>query len=227
MQAGVPAKLLIRSPRARLLAAAALASGILLAGCGGSPGSSTVAAVHTTTASTPPAAGAATPSSSSTTAADGAASSSPSSPAAPDADALAFAKCMRAHGVPDFPDPTAGGGFLFRTGSGVNPSSPAFMTAQAKCQKLMPGIRPGMQTHPSTQELSQMLKVAQCMRRHGVSNFPDPRTSVPSNPRAAVGGHGVISAIDGVILVFPATINEQSPSFTHAAAACAFPLHNH
>jgi hypothetical protein len=37
----------------------------------------------------------------------------------------------------------------------------------------------------------------------------------------------VISDIEGVILVFPGTIDEQSPGFTHAAAVCAFPLHNH
>jgi len=72
-----------------------------------------------------------------------------------------------------------------------------------------------------------MLKVAQCMRRHGVHDFPDPTTTVPSNPRAAVGGNGVISDIDGVILVFPGTIDEQSPLFTRAAATCHFPLHNH
>jgi len=135
---------------------------------------------------------------------------------------------MRTKGEPNFPDPQAGGGFLFQTGTGVNPSSSQFNAAQAKCQKLMPGgLGPGTHTHPSEQALTQMVKVAECMRRHGISNFPDPRTSVPSNPRAAVGGNGVISDIDGVILVFPGTIDEQSPSFTHAAAACAFPLHNH
>jgi hypothetical protein len=64
------------------------------------------------------------------------------------------------------------------------------------------------------------------MRQHGVDDFPDPRTSVPSNPFGS-GGAGVISDIEGVILVFPSTIDQQSPVFTRAAAACAFPLHNH
>ena len=63
------------------------------------------------------------------------------------------------------------------------------------------------------------------MRRHGVHDFPDPRTSVPSNPFGS--GTGVISDIEGVILIFPSTIDQQSPAFTRAAAACAFPLHNH
>jgi hypothetical protein len=69
-----------------------------------------------------------------------------------------------------------------------------------------------------------MLKVAHCMRRHGIADFPDPRTSVPSDIARFVG---VISDIDGVILVFPSTIDEQSPAFAQAAAACGFPLHNH
>jgi hypothetical protein len=66
--------------------------------------------------------------------------------------------------------------------------------------------------------------VAQCMRRHGISNFPDPSATFPSHPPA---GGGVISDRDGVILVFPDTIDEQSPLFTRAAAACGFQLTNH
>jgi hypothetical protein len=83
---------------------------------------------------------------------------------------------------------------------------------------------PGSTTHPSAQALAQMLKVAQCMRRHGISGFPDPTTSIPSNPPA---GGGVISDRDGVILVFPARLDMQSPLFVRAAAACGFQLTNH
>jgi hypothetical protein len=64
------------------------------------------------------------------------------------------------------------------------------------------------------------------MREHGVYDFPDPRTSVPSNPFGS-GGAGVISDIEGVILVFPSTTDKRSPTFERAAAACGFPLHNH
>ena len=232
-------KTLTRSTKARLLAAASLLSVVLIAGCGGSSGTPPVANVASSTTSTSSAASAgaattsgsssATTSSSSSAAGNGAADSGPSSPAALDSQALAYARCMRANGVPKFPDPQAGGGFQFQKGGGVDPSSPLFEAAQAKCQKLMPmgGLTPGAQTHPSPQALTQMVHVAQCMRRRGISNFPDPRTSIPSNPRAAVGGTGVISNIDGVVLVFPGTIDEQSPAFTRAAAACNFPLHNH
>jgi len=192
---------------------------LLAAGCGGSK-SPSIASIGTTSSS-----GAA----SSTNASGGAAGSgSPSSETQLQQDALAYARCMRADGVPNFPDPEAGGGFLFHAGAGIDPSSPAFRAAQAKCKKLLPNggpPGPGSTTHPSAQALAQMVNVAQCMRLHGVSDFPDPKTTVPTNPFD--GGTGVISDIDGVILVFPSTIDEQSPLFLRAAAACKFPLHNH
>ena len=46
------------------------------------------------------------------------------------------------------------------------------------------------------------------MRRHSISDVPDPRTSVPTT------------------IVFPAALDTQSPSFTRVAA-CQFTLHNH
>jgi hypothetical protein len=49
--------------------------------------------------------------------------------------ALKFANCVRAHGVPNFPDPTfpRTGGLFIPAGSGVNPQSPAFKQARAAC----------------------------------------------------------------------------------------------
>jgi hypothetical protein len=136
---------------------------------------------------------------------------------------------MRANGVPNFPDPGPGGGFTFNPADGADPSSPVFDAAQAKCQKYMTlgaGLTPGTRTHPSAQWLAEMVKAAQCMRRHGVPSFPDPTTTVPS-PKV-LGGGGQISNIDGVVFVFPAaTVDTQSPVFTRAAKTCGFPLHNH
>jgi hypothetical protein len=202
-------------PRARLLTAAALLSGVLVAGCGGSVPSPTVARLGGTGTSGSTAA-----------VAGGAPGSGPSSPSTLGSDALAYAKCMRASGVPGFPDPKPGGGFLFHANRGLV-SSPAFKAAQAKCHKLMPGGGPPSTTNPSPQTLARFLKIARCMRAHGISNFPDPRTSVPADPFGSGAGTGVISDIEGVILVFPGTIDQQSPVFASAAAACAFPLHNH
>jgi hypothetical protein len=199
-------------PRARLLTAAAVLSGVLVAGCGGSSPSPTVARLGATTAS-----------GSTATAGSGAASSGPSSSTL-GSDALAYAKCMRVSGVPSFPDPNAGGGFLFHANAGMNTSSPAFKAAQANCRHFMPP-GPGSGPAPSPQTLARFLNIARCMRQHGVSDFPDPRTSVPPNPFGS--GIAVMSDIEGVILLFPSTIDQQSPVFTRAAAACAFPLHNH
>jgi hypothetical protein len=49
--------------------------------------------------------------------------------------AIANARCMRTHGVPNFPDPTfpAGGGIAIHGGPGFNPQSPAFTQAAAAC----------------------------------------------------------------------------------------------
>jgi hypothetical protein len=47
---------------------------------------------------------------------------------------LRFAKCMRANGVPKMPDPTSQG-LRFTPSSAINPSSPAFLAAQKRCQR--------------------------------------------------------------------------------------------
>ena len=194
---------------------ALLAAAVILGGCGGSK-APVVARVG------------ATSSSSASTNASGAAagSSSPSTQAQAQSGALKYAECMRANGLPAFPDPKGGGGFEFQSGSGIDPSSPLFKAAQGRCQKLLPGGLPGFgsTTHPSAQALAQMVQVARCMRRHGVPAFPDPTTSVPFGPPA---GGGVISDRDGVIFVFPSSLDMQSPLFLRAAAACGFKLTNH
>jgi hypothetical protein len=51
---------------------------------------------------------------------------------------LAFAKCMRAHGMPSFPDPNGHGGQL-GPDSGIDPSSPRFQAAvNGSCKSLAP-----------------------------------------------------------------------------------------
>lgn len=198
-----------RLTRPLTAAAALLGVALAIAGCGGSS-SPTVAHISL-------AKGASTASSNGS-------GSSPESPASLEQEAVAYAKCMRANGVPSFPDPNASGGFLFPARGGII-DSPQFKAAQAKCHRLLPP-GPGSGPPPSAQTLARFLKISQCMRKNGVEDFPDPRTSVPPNSFGS-GGAGVISDIEGVILVFASTIDQQSPAFTHAAAVCAFPLHNH
>jgi hypothetical protein len=124
---------------------------------------------------------------------------SSSKPQAPSRDhaMLAFKRCMRAHGV------------SMDTGAGINSSSPSFKAARAACDKLLPGF-----AHAK----AQMLKISKCMRRQGISGFPNPTISIPpkANPARAI-------AHSGVILAVPSSINLRSPTFKHAAAVCGFP----
>jgi signal transduction histidine kinase len=83
--------------------------------------------------------------------------------------------------------------------------------------------RPGSTTHPSARAVAHWRNVAQCMRQHGVSGFPDPTTSTPSKTG---GPPGVIADREGAIFALPATV-AQSPAFTQAASMCGFtPGHN-
>jgi hypothetical protein len=52
-----------------------------------------------------------------------------------EAQALEFAKCMRANGVPNFPDPqfASNGGELVKPVAGVDPNSPSYQAATNKC----------------------------------------------------------------------------------------------
>jgi hypothetical protein len=136
-------------------------------------------------------------------------------PAAPSptAQALAFSKCMRSHGIANFPDPNADGAVKLASSSGINFSSPALMAAESKCQTPT-SHGSSASGAPSTQVLAQFLAVAKCMRAHGIANFPDPTTS----PSPSAPGHTVSN--DGVYLFIPTTIAVNSPTYTSASAVC-------
>jgi hypothetical protein len=99
--------------------------------------------------------------------------------------ALAFAKCMREHGV-DMPDPTFddsgnGGGVMIKQGgAGGGPGGGASQAtqeaAQKTCQPILDKAEQDM-PRPSPAEEAKMrdqaLKFAKCMRDHGV-DMPDP-----------------------------------------------------
>ncbi|HEY5261459.1 MAG TPA: hypothetical protein VIJ33_05060, partial [Solirubrobacteraceae bacterium] len=63
-----------------------------------------------------------------------------------------------------------------------------------------------------------MVKLAQCMRKHGLATFPDPTATAPS-PRA---GLGIAFGGPGSFIAVPQSMM-QSPGFNTAAAACNFP----
>jgi hypothetical protein len=96
--------------------------------------------------------------------------------------AIAFARCMRSHGVPNYPDPSSSNelpsGLPKVIPQAVGVSNSQFLAATNACRHLYPK---GAQPTPAEnqQTLSRLVKFAQCMRSHGVSNWPDPeRVSV-------------------------------------------------
>lgn len=132
---------------------------------------------------------------------------------------IAMSKCMRAHGVTNFPDPTGHG--INIGGTGIDPRSPAFQAAQTKCFKLLPGGGP--QGHPaSEQEIKQATTTAECMRRHGVSGFPDPIVSQARPTSLNPANYSSIEAGGGLIIAIPKSIDEQAPVFEKAAKDCNF-----
>ncbi len=99
---------------------------------------------------------------------------SPSSSAS--ADPLAFARCMRAHGVQDFPDPDSSGNFDLSGGGDLNPTNPTYQAAAEACRSLGSA---GKDSQPSlsSQQIAATVEFAKCMRNHGIRNYPDPDSS--------------------------------------------------
>jgi hypothetical protein len=94
--------------------------------------------------------------------------------------AVKFAQCMRRNGVGTFPDPSASGKLTIdaiANGSSVNTSTPAFEQAISACKTLEPaGFMGGTR---SAAQQSGALRFAQCIREHGVKDFPDPVNGAP------------------------------------------------
>ena len=67
----------------------------------------------------------------------------PSSPGSQRSSLLAYSRCMRAHGIPDFPDPVENGQNIGFSGNvRTDHNSPRFKAAQSTCQPLLPGGGP-------------------------------------------------------------------------------------
>jgi hypothetical protein len=133
--------------------------------------------------------------------------------------ALKFSRCMRANGVPNFPDPSAAGGGIrleVVPGSGIKPQTPAFQAAQKKCRRLLPGGGPGAlkATHA---DFVAALAFAKCMRSHGLPNFPDPLASAPA-------GSGPIISLHGMLFRPGQGLDPMSPAFRQAASHCGVSL---
>lgn len=59
------------------------------------------------------------------------------------AQMLKYSRCMRSHGIPDFPDPVINSHEMgFRIPAGVSPHSPVLKHANSACQHFLPGGGP-------------------------------------------------------------------------------------
>ena len=119
---------------------------------------------------------------------------------------IAYAQCMRTHGVPGFPDPKITHG---PQGTGISQGvsaavgqSPAFASANRACAKLAPqGGQSNAAPPPVTAaQHAQLVTFAACMRAHGTPQMPDP----------APGGQ----------FNLPAQIDTNAPAFTNAVKHC-------
>ncbi|MGH9105793.1 MAG: hypothetical protein ACRDZX_08150 [Acidimicrobiales bacterium] len=169
------------------LAALLAAVGFGLSACGGGSASPGVANAGSSTT---------------TTVAASASNSSGESTVA--SEELQFAHCMRSHGVLNFPDPSASGGFLNAIAAAhINAQSPTDLAAEGTCKKYSPAghLTPAQ----SAAENAKAVQFAQCMRSHRVPNYPEP-ISGPAGGQAVNLG--------------PEHIDPSSPTFQAAQSAC-------
>jgi hypothetical protein len=118
--------------------------------------------------------------------------------------AIDYAQCMRSHGEPSWPDPNSHGDFMFANSAPLDPSSSAYQSANDACKKLLPN---GGQMTPAqlAKATAKALQFSECMRSHGIVNFPDPTQT----------GNGV-----AIIFSQGSGIDPNSPQFQAARQAC-------
>jgi hypothetical protein len=156
---------------------AVAAFGLLAAGCGGggkSPGIASVASSTTTdSTSTTTQSGSGSAGKPSVGPSIGRGGSFQIAMRVDPTDGPKFSACMRKHGVTNFPDPSGQGVITMHSGMGIDPGSPAFMSARTVCDKLLPN---GGQPTPAqiAQQQQKLLAYSACMRAQGVKDFPDP-----------------------------------------------------
>jgi hypothetical protein len=166
------------SVTAAAIATAGLA--LLVAACGGSPGAHVAQLGSSTTQSS---------------------SSSPPAASAQQNGQLGFARCMRSHGVPNYPDPSRSG-LVKESLQQLGVSSSRFQSASSDCNHLLPNGGSGPTPTQVQQVKAQGRRFAQCVRSHGVPTFPDPGSDGRISDPASFG------------------IDQGAPKFQAANQAC-------
>jgi hypothetical protein len=122
------------------------------------------------------------------------------------ASAVAYSACVRSHGVPNYPDPSSSGQLPKTDAGQLGVSSAQYEAAQRACRHLLPTGGSLQQQESQCMENSdcppalvqQMTsadrKLAQCMRSHGVPNFPDPTNGGSDGPWFNISSVGISDA---------------------------------
>jgi hypothetical protein len=108
--------------------------------------------------------------------------------------ALAYAHCVRSHGVPRWPDPDSNGVFdkSKLTPGQLGVGSSQIAGAERACKSLLPTYSATPQPHV----LAQALRFSRCMRANGATRFPDPETSGAIRiPRAIENSPAYLAAL--------------------------------
>jgi hypothetical protein len=145
-------------------------------------------------------------------------SSSRSLRAAATSDAgLQLARCMRANGVSNFPDPSGPAGTNFEFKAQVNPQVPGVKAALQACRRYLPNKPlPGAM---SAGQRERAVAFARCMRVHGQNDFPDPSVG-PASPTVT----GRVLALQGMFFEVGPGLDPTAPAFRQAAGDCGVRL---
>jgi hypothetical protein len=107
---------------------------------------------------------------------------------------LAYVQCVRARGVPTYPDPQSNGQEPPGTKQ-LFVNNPRFRTASDACRHLLPnGGQPTQTPQAGAMTQAGAVKLAGCMRTHGYPAFPDPTIDSVGQPvfnvqAAGIAGH--------------------------------------
>jgi hypothetical protein len=130
---------------------------------------------------------------------------------------VAFSRCMRSNGLPNFPDPRALAGGNAKLTVHQLGNSPHVQAAMSACDHLLPtrGSTPQQTAQQARTQIADELSFASCMRSHGVSRFPDP-TAQGQLSVEMVQAHGIDVHSSAVLQVVQACLPASHGALTPA-----------
>jgi hypothetical protein len=120
--------------------------------------------------------------------------------------AVAFSACMRAHGIPEYPDPDSSGSLPKGTAQDFGVSTSRYQAAERACRHLLPEgdttftasliqcLMNGDGDCPQAlvqRALTEGRTFAQCMRNQGVPTWPDPTVDSTGRPSFQTTAAGI------------------------------------